>query len=84
MIEIKNKSRPGQPLAEMRAQMNGLGLGEVQIQEFGAPDDVLIRIGTQEGGDASQQIAIQKVKERSAIRSTTAASRWSDPRFPAN
>ncbi|MEM8744317.1 MAG: protein translocase subunit SecF [Pseudomonadota bacterium] len=62
MIEIKNKSGPVN-LSEMRAQMNGLGLGEVQIQEFGAPDDVLIRIGTQEGGDASQQIAIQKVKE---------------------
>ena len=61
MIEIKNKSGPVN-LAEMRAQMNGLGLGEVQIQEFGAPDDVLIRIGTQKGGDASQQIAIQKVK----------------------
>lgn len=62
MIEIKNKSGPVN-LSEMRTKMNGLGLGEVQIQEFGAPDDVLIRIGTQEGGDASQQIAIQKVKE---------------------
>lgn len=62
MIEIKNKAGPVN-LREMRTQMNGLGLGEVQIQEFGAPDDVLIRIGTQEGGDASQQIAIQKVKE---------------------
>ncbi|MDA7949008.1 MAG: protein translocase subunit SecF [Hyphomicrobiaceae bacterium] len=62
MIEIKNKSGPVD-IREMRAQMNGLGLGEVQIQEFGAPDDVLIRIGAQKGGEANQQIAIKKVKE---------------------
>ncbi len=62
LIEIKDKSGPVD-LAAMRAKMSGLGLGEVQIQEFGAPDDVLIRVATQKGGEANQQNAIKKVKE---------------------
>ena len=42
--------------------MNGLGLGEVQIQEFGAPDAVLIRIASQPT-EQEQQASIAKVKE---------------------
>ncbi len=47
----------------MRATLNGLGLGEVQLQEFGTPRDVLIRLPQQAGGDAPQQAAVQKVRE---------------------
>jgi preprotein translocase subunit SecF len=34
----------------------------VQLQQFGAPTDVLIRIAEQPGGDAAQQAAVQKVR----------------------
>tara|TARA_E500000331_G_scaffold350647_1_gene395889 strand:+ start:731 stop:1624 length:894 start_codon:yes stop_codon:yes gene_type:complete len=50
-------------IAKMRSQLNGLGLGEVALQEFGAPTDVLIRIQRQEGGEKAQLEAVQKVKE---------------------
>ncbi|WP_237151819.1 protein translocase subunit SecF [Oryzibacter oryziterrae] len=61
LIEIQTKSGPAD-LQHIREQLNGLGLGEVQVQEFGAPDDVLIRIVRQEGGDDAQMAVVDKVK----------------------
>jgi preprotein translocase SecF subunit len=61
LIEIKTKD-PTANLADLRSKMNGLGLGEVQIQEFGAPDEVLIRIASQPT-EAEQQVSIAKVKQ---------------------
>jgi preprotein translocase subunit SecF len=61
LMEVQTKSGPAD-LSKMRATLNGLGLGEVQLQQFGPPDDVLIRIGEQPGGDAAQQIAVGKVR----------------------
>ena len=34
----------------------------MQLQQFGAPDDVLIRVAEQPGGDAAQQAAVTKVR----------------------
>ncbi len=53
-------------IGAMRDSLGGLGLGEVSLQEFGAPEDVLIRIEKQEGGEAAQLMAIAAVKERLA------------------
>lgn len=50
-------------IGALRSQVGDLGLGDVQIQEFGAPDEVLIRVEQQTGGDEAQQGAIAKVKE---------------------
>ncbi|WP_119458783.1 protein translocase subunit SecF [Rhodospirillaceae bacterium SYSU D60014] len=50
-------------LTEMRDALADLGLGEVALQEFGSPDDVLIRIQRQEGDEAAQVRAIAQVKE---------------------
>ncbi len=61
LIEIRTKESPAD-LAELRGKMSGLGLGEVQIQEFGAPDAVLIRIASQPE-EAQQQESIGKVKQ---------------------
>jgi preprotein translocase subunit SecF len=49
-------------LDDLRTQMNGLGLGEVEIQGFGEPTDVSIRIEAQEGEEA-QNAVTQKVKD---------------------
>jgi len=61
LIEVQTKAGPAD-LAHMRSTLGGLGLGEVQLQQFGAPNDVLIRIGEQPGGDAAQQAAVNKVR----------------------
>ena len=47
----------------LRTTINGLGLGSGELQEFGSPRDVLIRIGTQDGGEDAQQNAVNKIKE---------------------
>jgi preprotein translocase subunit SecF len=61
LIEVRAKS--GQvDLAQMRSTIGGLGLGDFQLQEFGGPENVLIRIAAQPGGEAEQQVAVQKVR----------------------
>jgi preprotein translocase subunit SecF len=60
LIEVQHKGGPAD-LASMREKLNGLGLGDVQIQTFGADTDVLIRVEEQPGGDAEQQVAMKKV-----------------------
>ncbi len=61
LIEVQTKSGPAN-LAEMRSTIGGLKLGDFQLQQFGAPDDVLIRISEQPGGDQAQQEAVHKVR----------------------
>jgi preprotein translocase SecF subunit len=60
LIEVQSKSGPAD-LADMRNKLNALGVGDVQIQSFGADTDVLIRVEQQPGGDAEQQVAMKKV-----------------------
>jgi preprotein translocase subunit SecF len=62
LIEVQTKAGPAD-LSKMRATIGGLKLGDFQLQQFGAPDDVLIRISEQPGGDQAQQQAVQKVRD---------------------
>src|ERR1700693_1512050 len=61
LMEVQTKAGAAD-LATMRSTLGALGLGEVQLQQFGAADDVLIRIAEQPGGDAAQQQAVTKVR----------------------
>jgi preprotein translocase SecF subunit len=62
LIEVRV---PGEAadLGAMRASLGGLGIGEVALQEFGQPSDVLIRIERQEGDQAAQLAAVDVVKQ---------------------
>jgi preprotein translocase subunit SecF len=62
LLEIQQKGGQAD-IAQLRATLGGLGLGDVQLQLFGGPSDVLIRIAQQPGGDAEQQVAVQKVRQ---------------------
>ena len=62
LMEVQSKSGPAD-LAKMRSTIGGLGLGDFQLQQFGGPTEVLIRVMQQPGGDAAQQAAVQKVRE---------------------
>ncbi len=60
MIEVQT---PGTAdLGRMRGALGALGLGEVALQEFGAADDVLIRVARQPGGEDAQRLAVDAVK----------------------
>ena len=61
LIELQTKDGPAD-LGKMRTTLTGLGLGDIQMQQFGGPSDVLIRIAQQPGGEAAQQAAVQKVR----------------------
>ncbi len=61
LIEIKTDGPAN--LGEMRRLLGGLGLGEVTLQEFGEPDDVLINLQRQDGEEAEQIKAIAVLKD---------------------
>ncbi|MEL6872457.1 MAG: protein translocase subunit SecF, partial [Pseudomonadota bacterium] len=66
MIELRTKAADGgtAPPADipaLREAIGSLDLGDVQIQEFGQPSDVLIRVEQQSGGETAQQDALNKV-----------------------
>lgn len=60
MIDVKT---PGPAnISDMRHVLSSLGLGGVELQEFGTPNDVLIRLQKQKGGEKEQGAAVAKVK----------------------
>jgi preprotein translocase subunit SecF len=61
LLEIQEKSGPAD-IAKLRTDLGKLDLGDVQLQQFGGPANVLIRVAEQPGGDAAQQAAVQKVR----------------------
>jgi preprotein translocase SecF subunit len=62
VIEVRSKTGPADTHA-IRQKIEALHIGEVQIQSFGGPEDALVRIGYQEGGEQAQQAAIGKVRD---------------------
>jgi preprotein translocase subunit SecF len=60
MLEVQSRAGPAD-IGGLRDKLGRLGIGNVQIQSFGAPTDVLIRIEQQKGGEAAQQAAVDKV-----------------------
>ncbi len=56
MMEIKTPEVPD--LAKMRENLNGLNLGDISIQEFGAQDTFMVRVPEQKGGAEAQKNAI--------------------------
>ena len=61
LLEVKTKTGQPADLAKMRTTLGALALGDIQLQEFGAADRVLIRIPQQPGGEAAQNAAKDKV-----------------------
>lgn len=60
MIEVQSTSGPAD-ISALRDSLGKLDLGGLQIQQFGSPTDVLIRIEEQPGGEEAQQAALKKV-----------------------
>lgn len=60
LIEVRTNQIAN--IGAMREKLSKLGLGEIALQEFGQPTDVLIRVQRQAGGESAQQTAVEKVK----------------------
>ncbi len=81
-----SRSRPRRPptSASCAGKIDGLGLGDAELQEFGGPSDVLIRLEAQAGGEQAQNEAVRKVQPGARARGRiSAASRWSVRRYRA-
>ena len=83
LMEVRAKSGTAD-IGAMRSTLGGLGLGDIQLQQFGGPDEVLIRVAEQPGGDQAQQDAVQKVRGALAIPLNTDVSKSSGRAFPAS
>ncbi|MBP0439818.1 protein translocase subunit SecDF [Tianweitania sediminis] len=62
LIEIQAKDQTSDA-GDVRARLNELNVGEVQVQEFGDDGALIVRVGTQEGGDNAEQTVITKVQD---------------------
>ncbi|MGB0683652.1 MAG: protein translocase subunit SecF [Magnetovibrionaceae bacterium] len=61
MVEVRVSD--GRTIGDLRPTLESLPLGDVSLQEFGAPTDILIRIQRQEGGEQAQQAALAMVRD---------------------
>jgi preprotein translocase subunit SecF len=68
MLEVQSRSGPADVQA-LRQKLGGLGLGDVQVQTFGEPTDVLIRVEQQTGSDPKDA----EVKQQDALKKVVAA-----------
>lgn len=60
LIEIKTDGPAD--VAAIRSELGNLNLGDVQVQQFGGDDEVLIRIEEQSGGELAQQSVVANIK----------------------
>jgi preprotein translocase subunit SecF len=61
LIEVQSQTAVAD-IADIRERVGGLGLGDIEVQEFGTPRDVLIRVQLQPGGEPAQQAAVVEVQ----------------------
>ncbi len=73
LIEIKTPAAAD--LAALRSKIGDLGLGDAELQEFGGPSDVLIRLEAQAGGEAAQNERSARCGRHWVLTSNFAGSR---------
>ena len=61
IIELQARSGEADP-ADVRARLNDLDLGEIQVQAFGEGSELMVRIQAQEGSDTAEQEAMLSVR----------------------
>jgi SecD/SecF fusion protein len=61
-IQIEVSTQKPADLAAFRSGLDGLGLGEVALQEFGDQNHLLLRVERQPGPETAQTVAVEKLK----------------------
>jgi preprotein translocase subunit SecF len=62
LVELQAKGQQAD-VASLRQRATDLGLGEIEVQEFGDGRDVSVRVELQPGGEQGQQAVVQKLRE---------------------
>ena len=60
LVELQTKQGNAN-LSELRTRLQAANVGDVQLQEFGGPNLVMLRYGEQPGGERGQQAALRRV-----------------------
>lgn len=61
---VEMQARQGSAdIAQIRSDANALGFGQVEVQEFGGPRDVSLRVQIQDGGEAAQQAVVTTLRQ---------------------
>ncbi|MDP2802300.1 MAG: protein translocase subunit SecF [Phreatobacter sp.] len=61
LVELQTKQGNAN-ISELRTRLQGANVGDVQLQEFGGPNLVMLRYGEQPGGEPGQQAALRRVR----------------------
>jgi len=62
-VLVEARTQGPADLGGMRTKLDRLGLGQVSLQGFGSPDDVLIRLPRQPGDDKAQMKGVDTVRQ---------------------
>ncbi len=62
LIEMKVKQGVAD-LADLRQKSGTFGFGDIELQNFGSPQEVLVRVALQSGGEAAQQVVVKKFRD---------------------
>jgi preprotein translocase subunit SecF len=62
LVELQSRSGAAD-IANIRERANVLGFGDVEVQQFGTPQDVSVRVALQEGGEQAQQNVVNRLRE---------------------
>ncbi|MEM7267924.1 MAG: protein translocase subunit SecF [Pseudomonadota bacterium] len=62
-VTIEARTEGPADLGQIRSITGGLDLGDVSVQEFGQPEDVLIQVEVQQGDGDVQQAVVSTVKD---------------------
>jgi preprotein translocase subunit SecF len=62
LIEMQSRTGAAE-LADIRGRANRLGFGDVEVQQFGSPQDVSVRVALQEGGERAQQNVVAQLRQ---------------------
>jgi SecD/SecF fusion protein len=62
LVELKSKAEIAD-VSDVRARLGELNLGDVQVQGFGSPNEILVRVGSQGINDNAEQSIEAKVRD---------------------
>ncbi len=62
LIEMQAKAERAD-ISSIRERGNALRIGEVEVQQFGTPRDVSLRVELQPGGESAQQAVVNRLRE---------------------
>lgn len=62
LVELQSKQAAAD-IGSVRERASALNFGQVEVQQFGSPKDVSLRVQLQEGGEAAQQAVVSRLRE---------------------